>query len=100
MLRCNQPRLQCKLCDLNFHLKCLGVDHDLNGYCQGCSAQQSTDENSDIRTGEYEYLPSKLRDIMKLRGFKIVHQNIQSLRSKIEQLRLILYELKSGINLD
>ena len=94
VIRRNQTRLQCKLCDLNCHLKCLGADHDLNGYCQGCSAQQSTDENSDITTGEYEYLPSNLRDIMKLRGFKIVHQNIQSLRSKIDQLRLILHELK------
>lgn len=80
------------------NLKCLGADHDLNGYCQGYSAQQSTDE-SDIRTGEYEYLHSNLRDIMKLRGFKIVHQNIQSLRNKIDQLRLIMHELKSGIHL-
>ncbi len=34
-----------------------------------------------------------------LRGFKIVHQNIQSLASKIEQLRLLICELNSGLHI-
>lgn len=36
---------------------------------------------------------------MKLRGLKIVHQNIQSPSDKIDQLRLLLHGLHSGIKL-
>jgi hypothetical protein len=37
VIRKNQPRLQCRLCELNCHLKCLGTDSNLTNYCQGCS---------------------------------------------------------------
>ena len=36
---------------------------------------------------------------MKLRGFKIVHQNRQSLGSKIDQLQFLLHDMQYGIQL-
>ena len=41
----------------------------------------------------------KLQEIVKSRGLKIIHQNIQSLTRKIDELRLVMSELKSGIHL-
>ncbi|PFX12745.1 hypothetical protein AWC38_SpisGene23247 [Stylophora pistillata] len=40
-----------------------------------------------------------LDDVVKLRGLKFIHQNIQSLGDKIDQLRLLLQELQSGIQI-
>ena len=37
-------------------------------------------------------------DFTKLRGLKIIHQNIQILGAKVDQLRLLVRELKSGIH--
>ena len=56
-------------------------------------------ETTDDIADTYEYLSSELRNITKLHGFKIVHQNIRSLSKKIDQLRLIMNELKAGIHL-
>ena len=38
-------------------------------------------------------------ELMKVRGFKVVHQNIQSLGRKIDQLRVLLCQLNSEIQL-
>ena len=40
-----------------------------------------------------------LNDVVKLRGLKFIHQNVQSLGDKIDQLRLLLQELHSGIQI-
>ena len=40
-----------------------------------------------------------LDDVVKLRGLKFIHQNIQSLGDKIDQLRLLLQEHHSGIQI-
>ena len=37
-----------------------------------------------------------LDDVVKLRGLRFIHQNIQSLGDKIDQLRLLLQEHHSG----
>lgn len=42
---------------------------------------------------------SKLKEAIKLCGFKIIHQNIQSLKRKIDELRLFIQELESDIHL-
>ena len=48
---------------------------------------------------EEMFRPAKLREIFKLRGFKIVHQNIRSLRCKIDKVRVIVNEVKMGLHL-
>ena len=93
----NQPRLQCKLCELSYHLKCLGADYELTSFCRQCSAP--ADQSSETTSSEELLLPSKLREVMKLRGFKFFHQNIQSLKRKIDEIRLILQELNAGMHL-
>lgn len=40
-----------------------------------------------------------LDDVVKLRGLKFIHQNIQSLGDKMDQLRLLLQEHHSGIQI-
>ena len=98
-IRQNQSRLWCRLCEANCHLKCVGVDFSLNNLCQACNVQRDTGEENDNVTGSYNYLPSRLMNITKMRGFKIIHQNIHSLSNKVDQLRLFMHELKSGIHL-
>ena len=42
---------------------------------------------------------SKFHEFVKLRGLKLIHQNIRSLGGKIDHLRLLVRELKSEIHL-
>ena len=99
VIRQNQSRLQCRLCEANCHLKCVGVDFNLNNLYQACNVKRDTEEENDNVAGSYKYVPSGLMNITKMRGFKIIHQNIRSLSNKVDQLRLIMHELKSGIHL-
>ncbi len=92
-IRSNQPRA--KVCHLDYHFKCLDVDFDLNKSCRLCRNALINSQPE----AEESYIPTELAKILELRGFKIVHQNIQSLRGKIDQLRFLLHELKSGIQL-
>ena len=93
-----QPRLPCKGCNQNIHLKCLGSDFEISGLCRLCChlAESSGDESIDISD---LCLFENLNKICKKRGMKIIHQNIQSLSAKIDQLRLLVRETKSGIHL-
>ena len=94
-IRSNRPRLPCKVCHLNYHLKCLDADFDLNDSCRLCRNASANSHS----VFEKSYVPTELTKVVGLRGFKIVHQNIQSLRCKIDQLRYLLHEMKSGIQL-
>ncbi len=94
-IRSNQPHLPCKVCHLDYHFKCLDVDFDLNKSCCLCHNALINSQPE----AEESYIPTELAKILELRGFKIVHQNIQSLRGKIDQLWFLLHELKSGIQL-
>ena len=87
--------VQCKLCQFDFHLKCLGAEFE-HGKCRGCCGEP--DES--FETNEDYFIPSKLQKVVKLCGLKIAHQNIQSLASKIDHLRLLLCEeLNCGLQL-
>lgn len=93
IIRWNQARSSCTLCEQSYHLKCLyDADYDLMGYCRQCS------DDSSIDIEELNLLP-KLARVMELRGLKILHQNIQSLRCRIDELRLLLHKFNSGVQL-
>ena len=97
VIKKKQSRLDCKTCKQDVHLKCLGDDFGISGLGRlCCAAESSADETFDSIE---QYLFEKLHDTFKLRGIKIIHQNIQSLGAKIDQVRLLLCELKSGIQL-
>jgi len=85
VMRRNRPRLFCKLCELNYHLKCVGSDFEVSGCCPQCSVLPT----NDISDSKEFHLPPKLDKVLKLRGFKILHQNIQSLRRKTENLPVL-----------
>ena len=97
VIKKKQSRLDCKTYKQDNHLKCLGDDFEISGLCRlCCAAESSADATFDSIE---QYLFEKLHDTFKLRGIKIIHQNIQSLGPKIDQVRLILRELKSRIQL-
>lgn len=79
-------RLCCPGCDSAFHLKCMSAEFESIKTCQFCQLQASLHD-------------SKLKEAIKLCGFKIIHQNIQSLKRKIDELRLFIQELESDIHL-
>ena len=71
-----QPRLVCMSCKRFFHLSCLGDDFEVTRFCHQCRGNDSEAEE----TGKSDelFIPLKLREVVKLRGLKVVHQNIQS----------------------
>lgn len=97
-IRKNQSYAQCSTCQKRFHLKCFGADFDSNMECSQCTIQNLLPNEAEENHVE-AFLPPKLTDIPKTRGFKILHQNIRSLLGKIDELRLIFSELHSGIHL-
>ena len=97
IIRKNQPRLACVSCKRFFHLSCLGDDFEVTRFCHQCRGNDS--EPEETSESDVHFIPLKLREVVKLRGLKIVHQNIQSLSDKIDQLRLLLHGVHSGIQL-
>ena len=94
----NQPRLSCNACASKvFISNALAVNSKyLFFFRLCCVAELSADGTLDSND---QHLCDKLHDISKLCGIKLIHQNIQSLGAKIDQLHLMMHELKSGIHL-
>ena len=84
-------------CKRFFHLSCLGDGFEVTRFCHQCLENDSGAEE----TSEWDepFIPLKLGEVVKLRGHKIVRQNMQSLSDKIDQLRLLFHGLHSGIQL-
>ena len=89
--------MACMSCKRFFHLSGLGDGFKVTRFCHQClendSGAEETSESDEL------FIPRKLREVVKIRGLKIVHQNIQSLSDKIDQLRLLLHGLHSSIQL-
>ena len=90
-----QPLLQCSLCRMTFHLNCFGDNHELSKTFRLCSTLPS--ECNDSCSNEDTSLAPKLVEIIKLRSLRLIHQNIQSLIKKIDELLNMVSELKSEI---
>ena len=86
--------MQCSVCQLYSHPKCLGAGYELSGCCRVCLLSPSSECSEELTS-----TLSCLQEIVKSRGLKIIHQNIQSLTRKIDELRRVMSELKSGIHL-
>ena len=92
-----QPRLACMSCKRFSHLSYLGDGFEVTRFChQRLENGSGAEETSEL---DESFIPIKLREVVKLRGLKIVHQNIQSLNDKIDQLHLLLHGIHSGIQL-
>ena len=83
------------MCGNFYHHNCFGPDYEVSRW----GALGSICEPEETICPNELFKPPKLREIMKLRGLKFVHQNVQSLSDKIDQLRLLLQGLHSGIQL-
>ena len=79
-IRQNQPRMMCNSCNLYFHLACFGHGFEIARQCRRCFVNSTGEE---VHNSNDKYCPSKLYKMVNLRGFKIVHQNIQSLGHSI-----------------
>ena len=98
VIRKSQPRLACVSCERSFHLRCLGADFEETQKCRECNVSLSVDLTETFEP-ENPYISLRLQEISQLRGLKIVHQNIQSLSDKIDELRLLVKGLHSSIQI-
>ena len=63
-----------------------------------CTFQNhSANENENSLVDNGLFLSQKLSDISAIKGFKIVHQHISGLTGRIDELRLIVSELRSSL---
>ena len=97
-IRKNQPFCDCSVCQRPILFKCFGPDFDYIKSCRNCSTPSDSECESNAEDCKVT-LPQKLRDIPGVNGFKIVHQNIRSLNCKIDELRFMVAELNSGLQL-
>ena len=94
----NQPRTNCFRCKSVKHLKCLKSCYDVNRICQQCSVGMN-DNISDDGIVYSSQVIMKMNDIFRASGVKILHQNIRSLLSKIDELRLFISGIQSKVGL-
>ena len=73
ILRKKQPRMACKSCKRFFHLSCLDDGFEVTRFCHQCLENDSGAEETS--ESDEPFIPLKLREVVKLRGLKIVHQN-------------------------
>ena len=98
-IRRTQPRTQCSCCGCPFHLRCLHADFDSSRLCGLCTAPPIPEIDINVSNGEATVLPDKFTDMLKLRGLKLIQQNIRSLLPKIDELRLMITESDSQIHI-
>ena len=94
-IRRSQANAQCSICDLYVHLSCLGAEFEQSKRCSLCCDTIPPSNNTD--ESPLALFPEFV-DAVKTRGLKIVHQNIQSITKKINELRLICSSVQSGIH--
>ena len=92
IIKKNQSFADCSVCLKSIHLTCFGPDLNLCT-CQNHSANEIENDLDDNGL----FLSQKLSDILAIKGFKIVRQNIRSLTGRIDKLRLIASELRSSL---
>ena len=84
----NQARLQCSICRMSFHLKCLDENYELSKTCRLCSTVPN--DLVDHCSNNGACFSPKLAEIIKQRGLRIIHQNIRSVTRKIDELRSLV----------
>ena len=68
--------MACMSCKRFFHLSCLGDGFEVTRFCHQCLENDSGAEETS--ESDEPFIPLKLREAVKIRGLKIVHQNTQS----------------------
>jgi len=89
-VRRNQAFGFCVLCKSRFHLKCLDANFESSSTCHFCSVPSSAEQQFDGSLNDSFVVPATSDATLKFRGLKFVHQNIRSLRKKLNELRVFL----------
>ena len=79
-------------CSMTYHLKCLGSDFENYRLCNLSSTKDKFDP---VATGtsqdlHHDDFVTDLKKVSSQRGLKFIHQNIRSLRQKVDELRLLV----------
>ena len=83
----------CVLCKSRFHLKCLDANFESgSAQCHFCSVPSSTERQFDDSLNDSFVTPATFDATLKLRGLKFIHQDIRSLRKKLNELRAFLMQ--------
>ena len=96
-IRKNQAEANCSKCSYIYHLKCIGADFETTRTCSLCSPP-SPSLDSNISISDNEIIPPLLNISMN-RGLNCIHQNIRSLSGKVDELRVVINDSKSGIHI-
>ena len=96
-IRKNQAEANCSECSCIYHLKCIGADFETTRTCSLCSPP-SPSLDSNISISDNEIIPPLLNISMN-RGLKCIYQNIRSLSGKVDELRVVINDSKSGIHI-
>ena len=89
-VRRNQAFGLCVLCKSRSHLKCLGANFESGSTCHFCSVPSSAEKQLDGSLNDSFAAPATSDATLKLRGLKFIHQNIRSLRKKLNELRVFI----------
>ncbi|XP_020605300.1 uncharacterized protein LOC110044121, partial [Orbicella faveolata] len=89
-VRRNQAFGFCVLCKSRFHLKCLDANFESGSTCHFCSVPSSAEQQFDDSLNDSFVVPATSDATLKLRGLKFIHQNIRSLRKKLNELRVFI----------
>ena len=95
----SQENVQCSNCNLYYHLRCLDTEYEQSKLCRLCGILNPSNDSTDETMFSSIAVPDELVNFVKRRGLKIIHQNVQSLRSKINELRLLCTSLQNGIHI-
>ena len=89
-IRKNQGRADCSDCLQSYHLKCLGVDFETSKKCFLCSVKgMDSGGESGVECTDFN-IATELHEAIKLRGLKFIHQNIRSIRGKLDELNILI----------
>ena len=75
---------------MRFHLKFLDASFKSASTFHYCSVPSSAEQQSYDSLNDSFFVPAKSDATLKLRGLKFIHQNIRSLRKKLNELRVFL----------
>ena len=79
----SQENAQCSKCNLYYHLRYLDTEYEQSKLCHLCGILNPSNDSTYETMFSFIAMPDELVNFVKCRGLKIIHQNVQSLRSKI-----------------
>ncbi|CAB3977616.1 Hypothetical predicted protein [Paramuricea clavata] len=97
-IRRNQRQGECERCNSALQLKCLidsTENHAENLICRGCADMPMENPADDLSAVNYGHL----NDFLRCGGMKLLHQNVNGLYSKIDQLHAMFEGTKKNIHI-